>query len=206
MHTLLHASVVGGEARRLLDGASEGDWLPDGQRVAFIRVGTEDGQTVTTVGVVALDGSGARDVAKVAGAMRAPRVSPDGRQLALVPITAALRPGMSQGVSIVDLEGGSVRVLAAPDARRSVSSAVWTGTGEVAYIQADSVVSGGRQRGRPRAPGARAARSSSRPGRPASAMVLDLAADGRLLFDTRSPRQNLREVVARRGGAAAAAG
>jgi eukaryotic-like serine/threonine-protein kinase len=195
MPTLFHASIVGGEARRLLDGASEADWLPDGQRVAFIRLGSDDGQTVTTVGVVALDGSAARDVAKLPGALRAPRVSPDGHRLALVPITAALRPGMAQGISIVDLESGSVRTLAAPDQRRTVSSVVWSGRGEVAYIQADSVVTAAGSAGtvvrQDEASGAILDQSWT----PASALVLDLAGDGRLLFDTRSPRQNLCEIA-----------
>ena len=76
-NSLYRAAVLGGEARRLLEGATEGDWSPDGKRIAFLRLQSEAGQTVTVVGVAAADGSDPREVAKVPGGMRAPRWSPD---------------------------------------------------------------------------------------------------------------------------------
>jgi Tol biopolymer transport system component len=135
--------------------------------------------------------------------MRAPRVSPDGRLVVLVPIAAALRPGMAQGVSIVDLESGSVRALAAPDARRAISSAAWLGSGEVVYVQAESVVAAAGSAGIVVRQDAASGEVLHQAWSPASALVLDVSADGRLLFDTRSPRQNLREVALGRDAGAA---
>jgi Tol biopolymer transport system component len=104
--SLYRAAALGGEARRLLEGATEGDWSPDGRRVAFLRLRSEEGQTVTGVGVAAADGSEPREVAKVPGGMRAPRYAPDGRTLAVVPAPGALLAGAQQGPVLVGMEDG----------------------------------------------------------------------------------------------------
>ena len=192
--SVYRAAVLGGEARRLLEGAAEGDWSPDGKRVAFVRLQAEGGQTVTVVGVAAADGSEAREVAKVPGGMRAPRWSPDGTRVAVVPVPGALLAGAQQGPVVVGMEDGAVRTVHAPDPRRNVSAVAWTARGEIVYLQAESVVSAAGSTAILVRQDPQTGRVLSETWSPSSALVLDVLGDGRVVFDTRSPRQNLREV------------
>jgi Tol biopolymer transport system component len=198
--SLYRAAVLGGEARRLVEGAAEGDWSPDGRRIAFLRLTSEGGQTVTVVTVAAADGSEPREVAKVPGGMRAPRWSPDGREIAVVPVPGALLAGAQQGVVVVSVDGGEVRTVPAPDARRNISAAAWTARGEIVYLQAESVVSAAGSTAMLVRQDARTGRVAGLTWSPSSALVLDVLGDGRVVFDTRSPRQNLREVTLGAGG------
>jgi eukaryotic-like serine/threonine-protein kinase len=193
--SLYRAAVLGGEARRLVERAAEGDWSPDGRRVAFVRLQGEGGQTVTVVAVAATDGSELREVAKVPGGMRAPRWSPDGRQVAVVPVPGALLAGAQQGPILVGVEDGRVRTVPAPDPRRNISAVAWTARGEIVYLQAESVVSAAGSTATLVRQDPETGRVVSQTWSPSSALVLDVVGDGRVVFDTRSPRQNLREVA-----------
>jgi serine/threonine protein kinase len=200
-NSLYRAAVLGGEARRLLEGATEGDWSPDGKRIAFLRLQSEAGQTVSAVGVAAADGSDPREVAKVPGGMRAPRWSPDGRTIAVVPVPGALLAGAQQGVVLVGVEDGAVRTVPAPDPRRNISAAAWAAGGEIVYLQAESVVSAAGSTALLVRQDAATGKVVSQSWSPSSALVLDVLGDGRLVFDTRSPRQNLREATLSPGAA-----
>jgi serine/threonine protein kinase len=202
--SLFRAAVLGGEARRLVENAVEGDWTPDGHGVVFVRLGSENGRTVTTVGFAPLDGSGEREVAKLPGGMSAPRVSPDGRTLALVFARGSLLAGSQQSVVLVDLASGKTRSVPAPDARRSLSAPAWTADGALVYLQAESVAAAAGSAGRLIRQDARSGKVLSVLWSPSSAEVLDILGDGRVVFDTRSPRQNLREVALRPGAGASA--
>jgi Tol biopolymer transport system component len=192
--SLFRAAVLGGEARRLLESASEGDWSPDGRQIGFLRLQSEGGQTVTVVGLARADGSEEREIARVPGGMRAPRFSPDGRALAMVPASGALLAGAQQGVVVVDVGSGGVRVVPAPDPRRSLSAAAWTARDELVYLQAESVASAAGSAALLVRQDAASGRVLARSWSPSSALGLDVLGDGRVIFDTRSPRQNLREV------------
>ncbi len=191
---LYRAALVGGETRGLVDHAVEGDWSPDGKQVAFVRLRSENGQTVTLLGLSAVDGTGEREVAKLPGGWRAPRFSPDGATVALGPGAGGLLAGAHQGLTLVDLASGATRPVKAPDARRNLSSAAWTAAGELVYLQAESVVAAAGSAARLIRQDARSGQVLSETWSPASALGLDVLGDGRVVFDTRSPRQNLREL------------
>ncbi len=193
--SLFRAAVVGGEARRLVDGAGEGDWSPDGERIAFLRLESDNGQTATVVSVAAADGSGVREVARVPGGMRAPRWSPDGGTIAMVAAAGSLLAGAQQSVFLADVESGETWSVPAPDPRRTLSAPAWTAEGELVYLQAESVASAAGSAGRLVRQEARAGELASRLWSPHTAQVLDVLGDGRVVFDTRSPRQNLRETT-----------
>jgi Tol biopolymer transport system component len=197
--SLFRAAVLGGEARRLVENAREGDFTPDGESVVFVRLGSEDGHTVTTVGRVGLDGSGERVISKVPGGLSAPRVSPDGGTVAFVYARGALLAGSQQSVVLVDVGSGEVRSIPAPDARRSLSAPAWTRDGTLVYLQAESVAAAAGSAGRLVRQSARTGEVLSALWSPSAAQVLDVIGDGRVVFDTRSPRQNLREVGLGRG-------
>ena len=200
--SLFRVAVLGGEARRLVEDATEGDWSPDGTSVAFLRLRSENGKTVSSVSVALVDGSDAREVASVPAGLRAPRWSPDGRTLAMVTSSGSLLAGAHQPVVLVDLESGETRAIPAPDARRALSAAAWTAGGELVYLQAESVAGAAGSQGRLVFQDAVSGKVRTRLWSPSTAQVLDLLGDGRVVFDTRSPRQNLREAVLGSGGAA----
>jgi Tol biopolymer transport system component len=200
--SLYRAAVLGGEARRLVDGAGEGEWAPEGDEIAFLRLESEDGQTTTVVSIASDDGSGVREVARVPGGMRAPRWSPDGRTLSMVAAPGSLLAGAQQSVFLVDVEDGETWSVPAPDPRRTLSSAAWTAGGELVYLQAESVASAAGSAGRLIRQEARGGEVVSSLWSPSTAQVLDVLGDGRVVFDTRSPRQNLRETLLRPDGPA----
>ena len=193
--SLYRAAVLGGEARRLIEDAIEGDWSPDGTRIAFLRLKSENGATVSSVGVVDRDGSDEREVASVPAGLRAPRWSPDGRTLAMVTSSGSLLAGAQQPVVLVDIESGETRAIPAPDARRTLSAPAWAAGGEIVYLQAESVAGAAGSAGRLVIQDAESGDVRSRLWSPSTAQVLDVLGDGRVVFDTRSPRQNLREVA-----------
>ena len=104
--SLFRAAVLGGEARRLMENATEGDWSPDGSQVAFLRIESRNGKTVTSIGVASADGSGAREVASEHGKLRGPRWSPDGKHLVAVYGSGSLAAAAHQRAVLVDVESG----------------------------------------------------------------------------------------------------
>jgi Tol biopolymer transport system component len=134
--------------------------------------------------------------------MRAPRWSPDGKTIAMIPTTGALLAGAHQSVVLVELAGGRVRSVPAPDPRRALSAPGWTAEGELVYLQAESVVTAAGSAALLVRQDPASGRVASQVWSPSSALVLDVLGDGRVVFDTRSPRQNLREVTLGSAGAA----
>ena len=193
--SLYRAAVLGGEARRVVENATEGDWAPDGARIAFLRLKSENGATVSTVGVVARDGSNPREVANVPAGLRAPRWSPDGRTLAMVTSSGSLLAGAQQPVVLVDVRSGETQAIPAPDPRRTLSAPAWAADRELVYLQAESVAAAAGSAGRLVFQDADSGEVRARLWSPSTAQVLDILGDGRVVFDTRSPRQNLRETV-----------
>ncbi|MGD8896427.1 MAG: protein kinase [Acidobacteriota bacterium] len=193
--SLFRAAVLGGEARRLVENATEGDWSPDGKRIAFLRLRSENGKTVSSVGVALADGSDAREIASVPAGLRAPRWSPDGRTLAMVTSSGSLLAGAQQPVVLVDVESGETRAIPAPDARRTLSAPAWTAGGELVYLQAESVAAAAGSPGRLVFQDAATGEVRTSLWSPSTAQVLDVLGAGRVVFDTRSPRQNLRETL-----------
>ena len=207
--SLFTVDVVGGAARRLLPDALYGEWSPDGNRVAFVRPGTgSDGRPLSVVGIANVDGSQEQTVYSADYGLHHPRWSPDGTTLALVPVsggtplsTAPAQPaGAPHDIVLVRVDAQQNWTISAPAARRSISSVAWTGNSrEVVYAQAESVVatagSAARIIRQDVTSGAVLADSWS----PERASVLDILADGHIVFDARSPRQNLRELTTKGG-------
>ena len=191
--SLYRIPVVGGEARRVVDNVGTGDWSADGSQIVFTRVITApDGSAASAIFVANADGSNARELAKTDAAQAAhPRWSPDGKSIAAVGVQGRV----AQTVLIIDPAGGKIRALAVPPKAGEISSVLWTPDSKaVIYIRADSVEA--------------VVGSSAKIVKHDIAddevevigwtshngTVLDALGDGRLLFDVRSPRDNLREL------------
>ncbi len=190
---LYRIGVLGGEPRKIIDNASDGDWSPDGKRVAFIRARQSDGRLVSIIGTVAADGSDIREVATFADRNLARlRWSPGGGTIAVTELgTSSNRP-----VWLVSPDGKDKQELATS---RVISSLAWINGGrEVIYFENESALEGGlgvsagtakvMRRGVPFGSVATLAWS------PSSSMVLDILGPGTVVFDSCSPRASLREI------------
>ena len=197
-NTLYRTATVGGEPRRIVENASEGDWSPDGKSIAFVRWIPVGG---TAVGLVNPDGTSEREIARIAGRpLLHPRWSPDSGTIALSEVANG---GAHRSLYLVAASDGRVRTVAPARQQGWLSSVAWCGSSrQVVYAEADSPVA--------------ATTSSSAhvvlqdlvTGRvrnllwlPASGPVLDIVAGGQLVFDVNAMRQNLREVSLSRSDA-----
>jgi Tol biopolymer transport system component len=185
--SLFRVPLLGGEPRKLVEDASDGDWSPDGRQIVFLRSSLEKGLNVSSIFVAASDGTGARRVARFPGqALRWPRWAPDGRTIAVVDSGLA---GGTRMIRLVDVATGKSRTISPSDNRPAVSAA-WSGSGrELVYSLA---IRGG---------GVRVVRHDVDADRgqtilslPANSGIVDVLSPGRLIFDTVSARENLREL------------
>jgi len=185
--SLYRVPLLGGEPRKLVDDASDGDWSPDGRQIVYLRSRFEQGLNVSSVFVAASDGAGVRQIARFPGqALRWPRWSPDGRTIALVDSGLA---GASRMIRLVDVATGKSRTVSPPDNRPAVSAA-WSGSGkELVYSLA---IRGGGVRVVRHDVGAERGRTIL--SLPANSGIVDVLSPGRLMFETVSARENLREL------------
>jgi len=190
--SLYRVAAVGGEPRKILSDAHEGDWSPDGSRIAFLR--GAPGQT-TVVGVAASDGSGARILAEYkATTLGRPRWTPDGKAIVVVQ-----RSGTSTAAGVfyrLSADGAERRVLSPPQARGQLSSVAWS-DGRMVYMQGAASTSSVRTvtaQVLEQSPGSRSARVLLHVANFGSS--LDILGDGRLVFDSAIARMSLREVAA----------
>ena len=126
--TLMRVAAVGGEPRRLVEDVTDGDFSPDGERIAFVRWRAEGGVMGSLLATVAADGDDERELARFPGrTVLHPRWSPDGRHVAVVDSEESPR----MGLVVIDVRSGEARELA-PAARAGLLSApVWSGPGEL---------------------------------------------------------------------------
>jgi serine/threonine protein kinase/Tol biopolymer transport system component len=192
--SIYRATVMGGEPRKLLGDAAQADWSPDGRSIAFLRWNSENGRTFSTVGIAAADGTGARDVARVADHQLVdPRWSPDGSTIAAAELGTG---GAPRSYYFVDGKSGAVRALPSLLTSGFLSSPVWSESGkEIVYSQSESVS------GNVTTSSARIVRQNIRSGKgesllwiPFNAIAVDALGPGQLVFDASPVRENLREV------------
>jgi serine/threonine protein kinase len=192
--SLFRIPVVGGEARRILVGATTGDFSPDGKQLAFSRNEVDATGRVTSVILTAnANGTSARELFRSdIVALSQPRWSPDQKRIALIGASGRV----AQTIVILNPDTKVARTLATPPKSGEVSVPVWTAdsraliyvraasveavVGSTAQIIRHDVVSDTTQ----------VIGWSSHNG-----TVADVLADGRIILDVRSPRDNLREIV-----------
>ncbi len=187
--------VLGGEARKLAEDAADGDWSPDGRRIVFMRWKPEGDRTASTVAVADADGGNVREIARLLQArlLAHPRWSPDGKTLAIS--GGAQQAGEPQSILLMDADGRNARALKPFRDVGFISAVAWLNAREILYSQAESVV------GDSAGSSANFIRQDIHGGAarpvfwsPHSCLLLDLAGPDRIVFDARSPRQNLREL------------
>ena len=129
---LFRVPLLGGEARRIVEDATDGSWSPDGNRIVFLRMQpASPGKVAATyVMVAASDGTSQRVLTHVAGsALASPHWSPDGRQISL---TGTAVGSGSFSLRLVNVDTGAMETAVAPTAGRPWA-ARWTPSGRLLY-------------------------------------------------------------------------
>jgi Tol biopolymer transport system component len=200
--SLYRVGVLGGEPRRLVANATDGNFSCDGQRLAWVREGTEDGRQVWTLTVGSADGGAPREIYRDKTVpFDWPAWSPDGKRIVCFPHALGASAGYT-GPFLVATDGSGTRDLGV-GRTAELASPVWIGAGrEILLARASRVVSlfdaaaCTIERVDPET-GAHSAVLES----PNRVSAVDVLGSGRLVFDVNSNRVNLREVPA--AGAAA---
>ncbi len=197
--SLYRVPLLGGDARKLVDQAASGDWSPDGHRIVFLRLepGGVTSTAATTVWVAAADGGGQIQIARLAEEHGHPRWSPDGRTIAVT----GFRSFVLLPIMLIAADGKETRALDPPPPWPTgrISAVAWLSSTELVYSQAESVA-GDSAGGTARLILQDVRSGAARPlaWSPNNGVVLDVLAPGRVVFDARSPRENLREVLLQR--------
>jgi eukaryotic-like serine/threonine-protein kinase len=133
VRALFRVPLLGGEARRIVEDATDGSWSPDGSRIVFLRMQpASPGKVAATyVLVAASDGTSQRVLTHVDGsALAAPRWSPDGKQISL---TGTAVGSGSFSLRLINLDTGAIETVVAPGAGQRPWAARWTPSGRLLY-------------------------------------------------------------------------
>src|SRR5262249_55354154 len=190
--SLYRTGIVGGEARKLVEDAAEGDWSPDGKQVVVLRFKSEGGLTASSLAIAPAEGGEPAEIVRIPGhQVTHPRWSPDGQTIATTELGVG---GAEKSLFLLDVLTKKFRLLPAL-ARGIVSAAAWSGSGDLVYSRSESVVSNvTSSAGLVSRQNARSGRMETLFWSPTNSDVLDILGAGRLVFDGRSLRQNLREL------------
>jgi len=171
-----------------LSPAGSGDWSPDGRRLAYASP-VRGERPAYVLGVAQADGRERREVALVeASWMSPPRWSPDSR---FVAVSRAL--GSLWSILVVEPGTGRQRLITPSHPGGALSVPVWSGGGnDLLFLQADAPDAWRNGRLLRQTLGWRG-HTESLLHLPAIGSGLDLAGPGRLVFDARHVRYNLRE-------------
>ncbi|HXT22955.1 MAG TPA: protein kinase, partial [Thermoanaerobaculia bacterium] len=190
--SLFRVPTLGGEPRRVVDDATDGDFSPDGMRIAFVRWKNSSGRTDSIVGIAHADGGSPRQLAVLPGrTLFHPRWSPDGSEIALV--ESGESPRMA--IMVVDAEDGVARELAGWSPLGVLSAPAWSKSGK-SVVFAVSATLAARQGGSTRVieVPARGGRARTLFWNPALDAVLDRLGDGGMVIEARTPHTDLVEV------------
>ena len=198
--SLYKMPIAGAAEAKVADDALDGDWSPDGNKIAFVRSISKGPLLSAAVWTVGPNGEGAAELAQsVNGSLKQPRWSPDGHTIAAV--QSFIQAGSPTAIFVVDAESGRSHTIGATAGGFAILSIAWNGSGnDLLYSQAESVsltgaagrivqqnlVSGGTQ---------------TLFWSPYAGLIFDVVGPGTIVFGTGSPRQNVREVGVRGGSA-----
>jgi TolB protein len=194
--SLYKMPVAGGAPVKIVEDVFDGDWSPDGRRIAFVRLKAKDTQLSAAIWSVGVSGEPATEISRLEnGSLKQPRWSPDGHTIAAV--QNAIQAGSPTSIFLVDVDSGKSRTIAATAGGFAILSVAWNGSSDkLLYSQAESVsltgaagrivqldlISGGTQ---------------TVFWSPYASLIFDIVGPGTIVFGTGSPRQNVREIALR---------
>jgi serine/threonine protein kinase len=193
--TSLHRiSLLGNDPHKVVEDAEQGDWSPDGKQIAFVRLLREQNEILSALFLIDAAGGAERELTRFKGELVGfPRWSPDGRHIVLNnPII--ITSGALHKLFLVDVKDGSFQEIQ-PASPGILSTAAWVSSEEIVFLQSKSLSGAGTAWS-----ASQAFRENirTRRHRPlfwvgSGGTTLDLFPDGRVIFDSMSGGQNLRE-------------
>jgi serine/threonine protein kinase len=189
--------AVGGEPRKLIDNAFNGDWSPDGKQIAFIRNRGERNARQSILCVTSTSGGAVREIASsTTEELVFPRWSPRGSSIA---VTRGPRGTVAGSLMVIDLVSGDKKILKRDTPHGLLSGAAWVAGGDaLVYAELDALAGGLPGRGRGSAlvlhevDSGRARVLLRNPH--SAADSVDVTGTGRIVFSEDFTRQSLREV------------
>jgi Tol biopolymer transport system component len=198
--SLYKMPIAGGAEAKVVDDALDGDWSPDGRRIAFVRSSSRGPLLSAAIWTIAADAQGAAELAQsLNGSLKQPRWSPDGRTIAAV--QSFIQAGSPTAIFVVDAASSRSRTIGATSGGFAILSIAWNGSGDdLLYSQAESVSLNGAA-GRIVEQNLVSGGTQTLFWSPYAGLIFDVAGPGTIVFGTGSPRQNVREVAVRGGSA-----
>jgi eukaryotic-like serine/threonine-protein kinase len=198
--SLYKMPIAGGAEAKVVDDALDGDWSPDGRRIAFVRSSSRGPLLSAAIWTIGADAQGAAELAQsLNGSLKQPRWSPDGRTIAAV--QSFIQAGSPTAIFVVDAASGRSRTIGATSGGFAILSIAWNGSGDdLLYSQAESVSLNGAA-GRIVEQNLVSGGTQTLFWSPYAGLIFDVAGPGTIVFGTGSPRQNVREVAVRGGSA-----
>jgi Tol biopolymer transport system component len=193
--TSLHRiTLLGNDPHKIVENAEQADWSPDGKQIAFVRFDRQQDEVLSALYLIDASGGVERELTRFEGELVGfPRWSPDGRHIVLN-TPSLITSGVLRKLYLVDVKDGSYREIR-PEALGMLSSAAWLSPDEIVYMQSESITGGGTSVSAARAflENIESHRHRALFWAGSGGTTLDVLPDGRVVFDSMSGRQNLRE-------------
>jgi Tol biopolymer transport system component len=187
-------TLLGNDPHKVVENAEQGDWSPDGKQIAFVRFDRQQDKVLSALFLIDASGGAERELTRFEGELVGfPRWSPDGRHIVLN-TPPLITSGVLRKLYLVDVKDGSYREIR-PEALGMLSSAAWVSPDEIVYMQSESITGGGTSVSAARAflENIESHRHRALFWVGSGGTTLDVLPDGRVVFDSMSGRQNLRE-------------
>jgi eukaryotic-like serine/threonine-protein kinase len=193
---------LGGEPRRILDNVDHAGWSPDGREIAFLRYETDGPKIASNLGIASVQDGTSRIVHRFENqTLRAPAWSPDGSTIALVQQRAGSVGTPAREVILVSADGQTVRELKCPLPGGELSAAAWAnGSQSLIYDLPESAAdSGGAltttvgSAGHVLMQDVQTGKIRTLFGVQAPVSRIEIAGSGRLIFDSLTQRNSLKE-------------
>jgi eukaryotic-like serine/threonine-protein kinase len=136
--SLYKVASVGGEPRRLIEDALDGDFSPDGRRIAFVRWKHDRQHQSSIIAISAANGTDVTQIAELRDVrLDLPRWSPDSSTIATVGAGATVSTEIYVEIWLVSLHRKQLYRLRGAGRERGISSVVWTGKRTIVYARGD---------------------------------------------------------------------
>ncbi len=193
---------LGGEPRKLLDNVDDAGWSPDGRQLVFVRLEAVGPKVATEAGIASVQDGTARVVHRFDNQMlRAPAWSPNGSTIALVAQRAGNVGTPARQVILMSPDGQTIRELKCPLLGGELSAVAWSGGSQsIVYDLPESAADSGGALTTTVGSAGHVLLQDVSTGKvrtlfavQAPVSRIEIAAPGRLIFDSLTQRNSLEE-------------
>jgi len=202
---------LGGEPRKILEKVDHAGWSPDGHEIVFVRYEALGPKVASTIGMASVQDGTSRIVHRFENQMlRAPAWSPDGNTIALVAQRAGNVGTPAREVVLVSPDGQTIRQLKCPLLGGELSATAWTnGSKSLIYELPESAADSGGALTTTVGSAGHVLSQDVSTGKvqtlfavQAPVSRIEIAGPGRLIFDSLTQRNSLKEFSSAPGAAA----